>query len=345
MGHTYVDLLVIGWTGRGEFIVDKASDYIRLLDVLLSAGAPVDNPDFVGKTALHHAAKHQRTGDLIKVLLKHKANVDSQDRFGASPLLIAIQEDCFDVIPVLLDAGASLDVTDGEGSSPRSAYLTRPAEVSNVVKGWLVQHQGKGAVLHGDRCSQCGISSAPMKRCSKCRSRLYCSLECQSEFLFPSSHYSTHSRSLQLMKASDWKTHKKNCQPFNKEDNLLIVKPRYTMGNFGSVSTISIVPSSWGVYKKQNPSGKLEANVRDGRNMVIKIQLPLGGSGSMLVYNKKRSFECILDPGENPTAYSRIKEMINGKGILGLKAYFAAELRSKDELAINVAECLPEARF
>jgi len=192
------------------------------------------------------------------------------------------------------------------------------------VKDWLVQHQGKDAVLHGDRCSQCGINSASMKRCSKCRSQLYCSLECQT---------------------SDWKIHKKHCQPFNKEDNLLIVKPRYTMGNSSFVSTISIVPSSWGVPRKQNPSGKLEANVRDGRNMVIKIQLPLGGSGSMLVYNKKRSFECVLDPGENPTAYSRIKEMISGKGILGLKAYFAAELRSKDELAINVAECLPESRF
>ena len=79
--------------------------------------------------------------------------------------------------------------------------------------------------------------------------------------------------------------------------------------------------------------------------MVIKIQLPLEGSGGMLVYNKKRNFECVLGYGGNPAAYTRIKEMISEKGIFGLKAYFAAELRSKDELAINVAECLPESLF
>lgn len=78
--------------------------------------------------------------------------------------------------------------------------------------------------------------------------------------------------------------------------------------------------------------------------MVLKIQVPLG-SGGMLVYNKKRTFECILSHDKNPAAYTRIKKIINEKGILGLKGYFAAELRSKDELAINVAECLPESRF
>ena len=88
-----------------------------------------------------------------------------------------------------------------------------------------------------------------------------------------------------------------------------------------------------------------EANVRDGRNMVLKIQVPKGGDGDMLVNNKKGNFKCILEYDKNPAAYARIKKVINEKGILGLKAYFAAELRSKDELAINVAGCLPEARF
>jgi len=79
--------------------------------------------------------------------------------------------------------------------------------------------------------------------------------------------------------------------------------------------------------------------------MILKIQVPFTGDGRMLVYNKKRSFECFLEYDENPVAYKRIKKIVNEKGILGLKAYFAAELRSKDELAINIAECLPESRF
>ena len=52
-----------------------------------------------------------------------------------------------------------------------------------------------------------------------------------------------------------------------------------------------------------------------------------------------------MEYDKNPISYARIKRMISEKGILGLKAYFAAELRSKDELAINIAECLPESRF
>ena len=111
------------------------------------------------------------------------------------------------------------------------------------------------------------------------------------------------------------------------------------------MSTISTVPSSFGRARRPGPSGILEANVRDGRNMVLKIQVPLQGNGGLFVYNKKKSFECLLEYDKNPISYARIKRMISEKGILGLKAYFAAELRSKDELAINIAECLPESRF
>ena len=183
MGHTYAALVVLGCIGRVELDDDERIDYVKLLDVLLSAGIPVDSPDIVGRAALHRAAYWPGTCDFVKVLLKHKANVNLQDRFGASPLLIAIQQYSIDVIPVLLDAGANMDVTDGEGSSPRSVYLTCPAEVSNVVRDWLVEHEGRESVLQGDRCSKCGTRSASVKRCARCRSRLYCSPECQSEFI------------------------------------------------------------------------------------------------------------------------------------------------------------------
>lgn len=324
LGLSYVDFLVIGYTANEEFNSDTTSRYIKLLNILLSAGVPVNNPDFAGRTALHHAAKSSGTGEVIKVLLKYKASVDIQDRFGASPLLIAIQEDAVGVIPVFLDAGASLDVTDGEGSSPRSSHPTRPSAVSNVVKDWLVRHKGKGAILKGDRCSKCGAGSASMKRCSRCRSQLYCSPACQ---------------------AADWGEHKTNCQPFDKEENLIIVKPEYTFGNFSHFSSVSLIPSSFGHTVSSNPSGTLEANVRDGKNMVIKVQIPCGSVGGILIYNKKRNFECVLTRNENPTAYGRIQELVKAKGILGLKAYFQAELRSKYELAINVGEYLPESRF
>ena len=176
-------MLVLGYTSRVRLDSCNPDDYIKLLDVLLSAGIPVDSPDILGMSALHYAVFVPRACSIVKVLLRHKANVNLQDRFGASPLLMAIRKRTIDVIPALLDAGGNLDVTDGEGSSPRSVYLTSPAEVSNVVKSWLVEHEGKSSVLQGDRCSKCGARSASVKRCARCRSRLYCSPECQSEFV------------------------------------------------------------------------------------------------------------------------------------------------------------------
>ena len=124
------------------------------------------------------------------------------------------------------------------------------------------------------------------------------------------------------------------------------MKPTYTPNDSTIVSTISVVPSSFGAHRGPNPSGQFEVNVRDGKNMVLKIQVPLGGGNhDLFLYNKKRTFECTLKYDANPAAYARIKKIINEKGILGLKGYFFAELRSKNELAINVAECLPESRF
>jgi len=182
MGYTYATLLVLGYIGHvGSDDCDQ-DDYVHMLDLLLCAGVPVNSQDIIGRTALHHAANWTGIYDLTEVLLKHKADVNLQDRFGASPLLAAIQQHTIDVIPVLLSAGAGLDVTDGEGTSPRSMYPTRPTEVSSAVRDWLVKHEGKGSVLQGDRCNKCGTRSASVNRCARCRSRLYCSPECQSEF-------------------------------------------------------------------------------------------------------------------------------------------------------------------
>ena len=330
-GNSYVQLVVLGYIGRVPLGDCNPDDYIKLLDVLLSAGVPVDSSNILGMTALHRVARWPGTQDLIEVLLKHKANVNQQDRFGASPLLIAIEKDIVDAISMFLDAGASLDATDGEGSSPRSVYPTCSAEVSGVVRSWVVKHEGKGSVLQGDRCSKCGTRTVSVKRCARCRSQLYCSPECQSEFIRTNTILSHTPHNIQSIEGLDWKEHKKSCQPFDKEDNLLIVTPSYTHGGYSDMSTVNEM---------------FKANVRNGRNMVLRIwEIPVTGNGGMIVCNKKRSFECLLEYGKNPVAYARIKKVINEKGIGGMRAYFAAELRSKDELAINIAECLPESRF
>jgi len=111
------------------------------------------------------------------------------------------------------------------------------------------------------------------------------------------------------------------------------------------VSNLLMVPySSKDVRGPALIKQNFKTNVPDGGNMVLKIQVSLNDTG-MLVYNKKRTFECFLDCDKDQVAYTKLEKIINEKGILGVKAYFAAELRSKDQLAINIAECLSESRF
>ena len=147
------------------------------------------------------------------------------------------------------------------------------------------------------------------------------------------------------IEGSDWKAHKKDCQPFNKEENLIVVTPSYAFGDPNRVSSLLMVPHSpRDVGGPALIKQRFETNVPDGRHMVLKIQVCLNDVG-MLVYDKKRTFECFLDYDKNPTVYTRLEKIIREKGILGLKAYFAAELKSRDELVVSVAECLPESRF
>lgn len=69
------------------------------------------------------------------------------------------------------------------------------------------------------------------------------------------------------------------------------------------------------------------------------------GSGGLLVYNKKKDFMCTISRNGNTTAYDEVVRTVRSKGVGGVKAYFAAELRSRDELVVKVSEPLAEQPF
>lgn len=54
---------------------------------------------------------------------------------------------------------------------------------------------------------------------------------------------------------------------------------------------------------------------------------------------------CAVRRSDGPTAYDRISNVIRTRGVGGAKAYFAAELKSKDELVVKVSEVLAEQPF
>jgi hypothetical protein len=100
-------------------------------------------------------------------------------------------------------------------------------------------------------------------------------------------------------------------------------------------------------------------SLKDPKTMVIKVQVPFEApgvvvdpyshpllkNGTLLVYNKKRDFVCQIERTDNPSAYDRISEVVRKKGQDGAKAYFAAELKSKDVLIVKVSEVLAVQPF
>ena len=88
--------------------------------------------------------------------------------------------------------------------------------------------------------------------------------------------------------------------------------------------------------------------------MIVKVQVPMDafassassiGIGGLLIYNKKKDFMCTVSRNGNANAYDDVIRTVRSKGVGGVKAYFAAELRSPDELVVKISEPLAEQPF
>jgi hypothetical protein len=155
--------------------------------------------------------------------------------------------------------------------------------------------------------------------------------------------------------------HKPNCHPFNEETSLKL-KPFYLPGG-KVVSTASIVRSGMGLpdpFKGKTSSSGCKAPPKHKypKQAVIKVQLPFAGpdaspkqqanaeqTGNCLVYTKKRDLVCQFRPIDNRNAWNPLIKVIKTKGVGGLKAYFAAEIRSEYEIVVKVSEVLAEQSF
>lgn len=159
-------------------------------------------------------------------------------------------------------------------------------------------------------------------------------------------------------KGSDWREHKKQCKTFDEESTITL-KPFYVGEHSSSFSPADIVRSRMGIPVTPTSENRHRIshvpNLPQPKSIIIKAQSPVsivnhGPSPStdardILVYTKKRDFACHIRREDNLTGYDRLSEVIKTQGAGGLKAYFAAELRSKDELIVKVGEVLADQPF
>ncbi|KAF7370930.1 hypothetical protein MSAN_00727000 [Mycena sanguinolenta] len=308
--------------------------HMETLQYLFTKGLSPDVEDLVGFTALHHATTCPVPKDeLTRCLLEHGANVNHRSRYGEISLLGTMQLNLIPTIEILMASGADIDIPDADGCTARRFFLSCGPQVTATINKWIRKRTGEDAPRAEKCCDACGKMDASLKNCGRCRVARYCSSECQ---------------------AKAWPSHKKTCQPFSAS-NTVTLRPCYD--SFATTVPVAELaredmgyptqPSSWS--KTQTRGVHVPKNIkRESKTLVIKVQVPYfedaqtAGTGNLLVYNKKRDFACSIRRSDAPADYDRLSLAVKTKGVGGKKAYFAAELESKDKLVVKVSEILAE---
>ena len=95
------------------------NNYQNIVEYLLKNGANTEF-QYNGETVLYYAAKKNKL-DLVKELIRHKADIEAKDKYGATPLHLAVIHGHLDIIEYLLDNKyqvAFTESTDKNGYTP-----------------------------------------------------------------------------------------------------------------------------------------------------------------------------------------------------------------------------------
>lgn len=117
-------------TGRTPLI--KAAwwggvDYIQLL---LDAGADLERTSNIGKTALHESISSSTNAPMIRTLISKGANVNTTDKWGKTPLMDAVNQGQLEVVKLLVEADADIEMKSNEGQTALDIARTKkPSKV------------------------------------------------------------------------------------------------------------------------------------------------------------------------------------------------------------------------
>jgi ankyrin repeat protein len=148
--------------------------------LVMELGANVNAGNRDGCTALWNAARYGRL-DLVRELLKLKANVDQAPSNGITPLMTASFGKHEEVVVWLIKAGADAQLS-------MHGFHQTAADVSRVEGASASQTAYLEAKTH---CSNPGCSGAGLKKCPACKHARYCGEPCQ---------------------LAHWKAHKADCK-------------------------------------------------------------------------------------------------------------------------------------
>lgn len=90
---------------------------VRILKLLLNAGSPLNAQSRTGETALMILTKSNSNYSAVQLLLDHGASIDITDYKGWTPLMTAAFSGTVDLVPALKERGASLEAQTNMGDT------------------------------------------------------------------------------------------------------------------------------------------------------------------------------------------------------------------------------------
>lgn len=155
------------WHERESLLVFASRDgNSEIVEVLLKAGARIDSVDALGRTACHVAALQSKERALA-VLLAHRPNLNAKDEYGFTPLAHAFLSEDRRCVEMLIVAGAALDSAGMDnlcGFAVSSTSAIQALMYRGVVVRDLRDGQNKNrTVLHR-------AADMPDTMCSTCSS-------------------------------------------------------------------------------------------------------------------------------------------------------------------------------
>lgn len=133
---------------------------LQVVDELLKGGLDVNTASSDGRTVLMYAidAEHGSNMDVIRLILNQpKVNLNAQDSYGQTPLILAVIIPNLEAVKALVEAGAKMDLESNHGTALSSAQMqaesfTNEDKVKQFkeVVAYLQQAQKAQPVMHAE---------------------------------------------------------------------------------------------------------------------------------------------------------------------------------------------------
>ena len=191
---------------------EKSNRHVKLMRILLEAGADPNIKDVAGYSALHHCFTcygNSKTLECAKLLVEYGAEVNAVNRFGCTALMEPCINANFDAIEFLIENGANPCIKENAGLSCETFAAKNPKIQRIFSRGLRTlakkdqEKQKSTSTVATASCTCCG-DLEDLKKCMACLTVSYCSKECQK---------------------AHWNAHKPGCKKKAIETKLVVVRP------------------------------------------------------------------------------------------------------------------------